>query len=413
MDRSPLDLFLEACQATGPLGLEAEDASGVVVGRWSLPGPFAVIGRDPRNEVTLIDRQVSRHHAAIQIVAGGAFWLDLGSRTGVTRGGIAEASGWLPLDETVGIGPFRLRLKGGVRLASPGEPARLNPLASRVPDDAPVQRVNLELPGTAAGDRRRFVPSRLLTLVGRTDDCRLQLADDRISRFHAALVHTVGDVWLVDLLSRDGLRVNGARTRWAHLAHGDRVDFGPFRVTVRFGEPEGERVARPALMPPPRASLPAVVTRPEAMVPDLVTADDPVAPLVQQFGQLQQQMFDQFQQAMQAMLTMVGSLHRDQMGQIHKELERIREITQELSGLQDPRAPRPDTRSAVPGSSVPPAAPPRAAARPVSKNADAMPDKDAHDRLSDRIATLQKERQSRWQSILKMVSAIGGADATP
>ena len=38
-----------------------------------------------------------------------------------------------------------------------------------------------------------------------------------------------------------------------------------------------------------------------------------LVPLVNQFGLMQQQMFDQFQQAMAMMVQMFGTMHRDQM----------------------------------------------------------------------------------------------------
>ena len=45
-----------------------------------------------------------------------------------------------------------------------------------------------------------------------------------------------------------------------------------------------------------------------------------LVPLVNQFGLMQQQMFDQFQQAMAMMVQMFGTMHRDQMEVIRAEL---------------------------------------------------------------------------------------------
>ena len=45
-----------------------------------------------------------------------------------------------------------------------------------------------------------------------------------------------------------------------------------------------------------------------------------LVPLVNQFGLMQQQMFDQFQQAMAMMVQMFGTMHRDQMEVIRTEL---------------------------------------------------------------------------------------------
>ena len=63
-------------------------------------------------------------------------------------------------------------------------------------------------------------------------------------------------------------------------------------------------------------------------------------PLVNQFGLMQQQMFDQFQQAMAMMVQMFGTMHRDQMEVIRTELDRLHELTAELQSLKDELARR-------------------------------------------------------------------------
>ena len=59
-----------------------------------------------------------------------------------------------------------------------------------------------------------------------------------------------------------------------------------------------------------------------------------LVPLVNQFGMMQQQMFDQFQQAIAMMVQMFGEMHRDQMKVIREELDRLHELTDELSALR-------------------------------------------------------------------------------
>ena len=55
-----------------------------------------------------------------------------------------------------------------------------------------------------------------------------------------------------------------------------------------------------------------------------------LAPLVNHFGDIQQQMFDQFQQAMAMMLQMFGTMHREQMEVIRGELDRLHDLTEEV-----------------------------------------------------------------------------------
>ena len=60
-----------------------------------------------------------------------------------------------------------------------------------------------------------------------------------------------------------------------------------------------------------------------------------LVPLVNQFGLMQQQMFDQFQQAMAMMVQMFGTMHRDQMEVIRAELDQLRELTEEFHALKN------------------------------------------------------------------------------
>jgi hypothetical protein len=154
-------------------------------------------------------------------------------------------------------------------------------------------------------------------------------------------------------------------------------------------------------------------------------------PLIQQLGSMQQQMFDQHQQALGLIYQMAGALHRDPSGQAQKELERIRQISQELQTLQreitqslrpedaaaaavtdrappawnapaaSGNAPATPAESPVvpPAAAFPPisAAPPGPAARPQAAAA-------IHDEIYSRIEALQNERQGRWQRLVQLVT---------
>src|SRR5262249_10053485 len=65
-----------------------------------------------------------------------------------------------------------------------------------------------------------------------------------------------------------------------------------------------------------------------------------LVPLVNQFGLMQQQMFDQFQQAMAMMVQVFGTMHRDQMEVIRAELDQLRELTEEFHALKSELARR-------------------------------------------------------------------------
>ena len=56
--------------------------------------------------------------------------------------------------------------------------------------------------------------------------------------------------------------------------------------------------------------------------------------LMNQFGQMQQQMLDQFQQAISVIVQAFGSLHRDQMVTIREELDQLRDLTREFQAIK-------------------------------------------------------------------------------
>src|SRR4051812_37792490 len=188
---------------TTPLHLDLE---GPAADRRSLPQPFAVIGRDPRSDVPLDDKQVSRRHAYLQVVAGRVFCADLGSRTGTHRPDGAGTAGWLEADQAIRIGPYTLRPRGGDRVV-------LAPGALALPE------ITLEFLGRTTGPMH-WAMRRALVLVGRSPDCGVPLPIPDVSKHHCSLVRTPMGLWVVDLLGR-GIRVNGEAVRCARLGDCD------------------------------------------------------------------------------------------------------------------------------------------------------------------------------------------------
>lgn len=80
-----------------------------------------------------------------------------------------------------------------------------------------------------------------LVRVGRDGSCELQIVDDAlISREHARLeTGADGQVTVLDLFSRNGTRVNGAKVRKAVLRDGDHLEVGTSAFVFRVME-DGE-----------------------------------------------------------------------------------------------------------------------------------------------------------------------------
>jgi pSer/pThr/pTyr-binding forkhead associated (FHA) protein len=445
-----MNLFLAACRATVPLRLGVSYSGAPEMQRRSFGQPFVVIGRHPGDaDLALDDSEVSDRHAYLQMIGGRVFCVDLGSRTGVQWGQKTGRSGWVQPQQALRLGRCTVRVleSGPESVGSTGIPG--NPLARHAPEGDPLPKVRLEIRNGAAA-QKPWQMNRVLALVGRAPECKVHVVGARVSSFHCSLVRTPHGVWAVDLLTRSGILVNENSLRWAWLDDGDELRVGNFVIRLRyetppfplpveaapprpveqFGAPEGSEDIAHALIP---AGRPAMSGALPAGVPLRMTdaASALLLPLAEQFAAMQQQMFAQFQQGMAMMFQMFHAAQQEQLGQVREELDRLRDITQELTTLQSellrqnlepPRdtAARPSAPSARPGRTPPARAekggsppasspPPSAAQGPDPANPTPRPGgvaeqpQDVHAWLTQRIAGLEQERQGRWQKILNFL----------
>jgi pSer/pThr/pTyr-binding forkhead associated (FHA) protein len=424
MSQHSLEWFRTACGSTGPFRVQVLRQDGSVDARYLFDQPFILIGREGRNDLALDDASVSRRHALVQVIAGRTFFVDLGSRTGVSCHGEQRFSGWLDPTLPLQIGSFavQVELDQQENGCSPDDPVGDWDPIDRVPNGSPISPgVTLEL-SKGQSQQAQLRLNQALTFVGGSAACRVQLADASVSRFHAALLHTSLGLWAVDLLGREGMQVNGQRVRWSRLADGDLLQVGDFAIRAAFDRPDGLAPSGGADLLPSRTAL---VTRasPRALVPgralEHAGLQDVLLPVLNQFSLMQQQMFDQFQQTMLMMVQMFGTLHRDQMDLLREELHQLHAVTRELQSLQmefawqpafsigpgpDPVSP-PRTESARPPGD--PAqkseSAPASKVPPLAGAPDGHTDPAIHAWVSQRIAQLQQERQGRWQKILSFV----------
>jgi len=440
------------------LEIERQGQSWTV--RHTLSLPFALIGRDERADLRLKDNRVSSRHAYLQVVAGRLWYVDLGSRAGA-HGRPDQPTPLLRRGQYLAIDPFVVRLAEG-GWSEDGTADLVNPLTSDSYHPSALPRVGLDfLEGTAK--QPLWMVDRVLTLVGGSALCKVRLRSPTVSRTHCALLHTPTGMWVVDLLGREGIRVNGTAVRWARLEDSDELRIGQFLVCVRYlGQPK--RALLPAssapdsgrttnaLLPPAQSLVPTaavtgtmpadlegllsalqVAAAPSAVAPVAGgAAETLLVPIIRQFALMQQQMFDQFQQALLMMVQTFSGLHRDQLQLIRQELNQLSELTRELQSLQteqarmtsmpvrteigsaseikavSPQQPAPravstaaeaTARATPSGPSKPPEERPAAAARDSRRS-----NPDVHAWLAQRLAAVEQERQNRWQRILHVLT---------
>lgn len=224
--------FAEACGATGPLNLRVDLADGGVLAEGSVPMPFSLVGRDDACDVTLADAEVNPRHAWLQVIGGRVYAVDLGSRTGLGWPGGTVGSGWMDPEVPVRVGPFQVSVRAPVSAKPAHFSSHYSPLQSDSAGVRAFPAVGLEFRnGRRAKDR--WAVNRLITLVGRSPECKIHLTADDIASYHCGLVLTHDGLWVVDVSGR-GVVVNGQRMRVSPLPHGAELWVGRFLIGVQY-----------------------------------------------------------------------------------------------------------------------------------------------------------------------------------
>jgi pSer/pThr/pTyr-binding forkhead associated (FHA) protein len=381
MNEPALELFRNACGLTTPFALEFDEAGGPTADSAvrQFDNPFVLIGRDPRSDLVLENAQISRRHMFLQVIAGRIFVVDLHSRTKVYWEGeeSPRSQGWLDPARFIQVGPYRIRSAGDSPRQDGIAEQPPDPTASMVPERRGaglVPRASLELPIRMGGGPSLWALDEQLVLVGRSEECQFVLNDESVSRFHAALVPTPSGVWVVDLLARDGVQVNGERVRWAWLADGDSFRVGSFTFILRYEAPPDRitrrdvpllagasvvgqagtqlavRAALPdnnrrglTVLPANRSPAPLKVTsfdetvEPAQLVPSTESRWDPSIPFSPNpiaMWQQQMQLMESFHNDMILMVQMFAAMHREHLASVRHELDMVQRLTQELGVLQ-------------------------------------------------------------------------------
>ena len=102
----------------------------------------------------------------------------------------------------------------------PPTPPEPEPEAEPEPELPPAAVASLEIGG-------RIHPLTAdVTVIGRSRECDIRVADNNVSRRHAELRREGETYWIVDLGSTNGTELNGARIDRTRLDDGDRITLG-------------------------------------------------------------------------------------------------------------------------------------------------------------------------------------------
>ncbi|SIN67802.1 FHA domain-containing protein [Singulisphaera sp. GP187] len=380
-----LSTFSESC-GVGSLRLNILEDDGSFGTQRPFDQPFLVIGRSADSDLQLDRDLVNSRHCYLQVIGGRVVSIDLDSLGGVLLDGTPQRFGWVTPANRLQIGPVTLRLQGqaaGVeRGGDGGRGPQLHPLSTQYARQLPSAA--LEIDGVA-GHTYGWRMSRALALIGRSTACQVRLMNPSVSKYHAAMIRTPLGVWIVDLLSREGIVVDGAHVRAARLEEGSVCQLGSFtlrlcRGTMAPAPPRRSDAPQSATAPVP---APAPVTTPlipqsansegrQVLLAASTAAESPVAPASTWLANLAgdesalrpawnppEPGLDPSQQAMMMLAQMLGAMHRDHMSLVKDELTEIRRLAEEMHALRVEIGQRPVAALA-------PIADPRASSVPAS-----------------------------------------------
>jgi hypothetical protein len=246
----------------------------------------------------------------------------------------------------------------------------------------------------------------VLALVGGSEQCAVRLSGPGISRFACALLRTTVGVWSVDLLSSQGLVINGVRRTESLLEDGDVVRAGEvdFRV-IYDGTHTPRRPAAPAVsvggLGPDRPGedwLPSILRDRT----DTLLSEPVLRPLLEG-GELAADLASSpFGQALVLLIRLLGGMHRDHLQLVREELEQIRRIQAEIGAARTAPAPavpgpsgaKTPAGTASNGNAEPDAAAPRQ--RPIDPG-------EIQSHLGWQLAAWEQERRGRWQRVIELL----------
>ena len=109
----------------------------------------------------------------------------------------------------------------------------------------------------ALNDGPNILLDKPILLIGRHQECDIQIPSRKISRRHCCIAQVDDHLVVRDLCSTNGIRINGVRVNEGPLKAGDELTIGNFRYQIHCAdqaEVAGAPLAVPVREAPPRAS---------------------------------------------------------------------------------------------------------------------------------------------------------------
>lgn len=249
----------EALGANQPIRLAVTPGGAGRPEYVDIDSSYALIGRGAGCDVILPERRVSFRHVYLQAFGNRVLCVDLLSAAGIEWDG-PKTQGWLTPAHRVGIAGAWIQLLDDGWEADdtvPPSPLEFKTREHEVEVFGNLPDVHLELANRKL-QGMSWPINRVLTLLGRDARCRITCGDERISRVHCSLLLTSAGLWVVDLLGRGGITVNGQQQSVALLREGDELGVGQYRMKAVYESPPTESSAGTVEAPPDTTEFPVV-----------------------------------------------------------------------------------------------------------------------------------------------------------
>lgn len=351
--------FAAACGLQGRWRLVVTNEATGVTEKFDLDEPYVLVGRSSSCQVRLNHPDVGYRHGYLQVLRGCVYCFDLDSEHGIRWGSVVRKEGLVTARDVLHIGPFSLRLSQAAAFGGAVDSGEAHQrLANEPLTTAALRFIN-------ASGRSSRNPQRPLrqsvTLLGRSSRCQLKLSDTSVSQVHSGIVHVDGSFWVVDLLGRDGTKVNGRAVRCTPLEDGDEVVLGRFRMqfcvhrggddsVLAPGDASGESASRSRSAGGHESSDtsdvipvlgPAAIEQGQTHYPAALRgeggpglSENALLAMLGQFAQMQQQLLLHSQQQITMLAQLFGNLHSGQQAVVMEQLQDIHHITSELGRLR-------------------------------------------------------------------------------
>ncbi|MCA9081320.1 MAG: FHA domain-containing protein [Planctomycetaceae bacterium] len=233
MDKQLVPMLHYAAGVGVPLRFDLTDPHGVR-STIEVAGPFAIAGRGDECDLTLKDPSIAFRQVYFQAIGNRVATMELFSATPCNWHGPAF-QGWMSPENVLNVGGYRIQLTDSHWNADSdvSPPLEFRPRDERHAAYGPLPEVHLELTNTSARGLQWPI-NRVITLVGRDERCRITVADERVSRVHCALLLLPTGLWVIDLLGKGGIRVDGAPRRCSLLADGGELQIGPYKMHAHY-----------------------------------------------------------------------------------------------------------------------------------------------------------------------------------